>query len=159
MNYVYHKGNVYFHGSKIGQKIKDITACPQVTFTVAKEYAVVPSYYSDPKLACPATTYFKSVCIWGHATILEDLYEKAEALTAFMEKLQPEGGYDPIDPADAGYLSNLKAIAEPARSLPKFLKGASVTVLIPISALLICTFTGCHKTYESRGFPHGTYTG
>lgn len=109
LNFVYHEGFVYFHGSKIGQKMSNIKRLDRVTFSVAKEYAIIPSYFLDPKLACPATAYFKSVLIKGTAEIVESAAEKAAALQAFMNKLQPEGGFEAIDPADSDYASQLKA--------------------------------------------------
>jgi uncharacterized protein len=111
LNFVYHKGNIYFHGSKIGQKIRDLEQNNRVTFTVAKEYAIIPSYLSDPKLACPATSFFKSVMIRGYASFVNDLEEKADIFGAFMKKLQPEGGYAPIDPQDEAYAKNLAGVA------------------------------------------------
>ncbi|MFW5434963.1 pyridoxamine 5'-phosphate oxidase family protein [Paenibacillus apiarius] len=109
LNFVYHDNYLYFHGSVAGQKMKNLKADQKVTFAVAKEYAIIPSYFKDPKLACPATAFFKSVLIKGYAEILSDLTEKAKALSAFMHKLQPEGGYDPIDPADPDYTGQIKS--------------------------------------------------
>ncbi|TDG00275.1 pyridoxamine 5'-phosphate oxidase family protein [Paenibacillus piri] len=109
LNFVYYNNHVYFHGSMAGQKMKNMKADQRVTFSVAKEYSVIPSYFTDPMLACPATSFFKSVLIKGHAEILSDLAEKAAALSAFMRKLQPEGGYAPIDPSDPDYTGQLKS--------------------------------------------------
>jgi len=109
LNFVYHKGFIYFHGSVSGRKMKNIKADQRVTFSVAKEYAIIPSYFTEAKLACPATAFFKSVLIKGHAEKVSDLTEKAEALTAFMQKLQPEGGYAPIDPEDPDYTGQIKS--------------------------------------------------
>jgi nitroimidazol reductase NimA-like FMN-containing flavoprotein (pyridoxamine 5'-phosphate oxidase superfamily) len=112
LNFVYFNDCIYFHGSKIGQKMIDLKhAADKVTFSVAKEYAIIPSYFSDPKMACPATAFFKSVYIKGSASIVVDLAEKAAALTAFMEKLQPEGGYDPISIEDPAYVPQLKGVS------------------------------------------------
>ncbi|WP_028547540.1 pyridoxamine 5'-phosphate oxidase family protein [Paenibacillus sp. UNC451MF] len=109
LNFVYHEGCIYFHGSKIGQKMNNMKREDRVTFAVAKEYAIIPSYFLDPKLACPATAYFKSVLIKGTAEIVEHAADKASALQAFMSKLQPEGGYETIDAADPDYALQLKA--------------------------------------------------
>lgn len=109
LNFVYFNDYIYFHGSVAGRKIKNIKANQKVTFSVAKEYSIIPSYFTDPKLACPATAFFKSVIIKGEAELLTDLEEKAAALGAFMRKLQPEGGYAPIDPADPDYTGQLKS--------------------------------------------------
>lgn len=111
LNYVYFQGNLYFHGSKIGQKMIDLKQNNRVTFSVAKEYAVIPSYFSGSPMACPATTYFKSVNIKGYAFLVEDLKEKAEVFTALMHKLQPDGGYLPIRAEDEAYAKSLNAVA------------------------------------------------
>ncbi|KEO85181.1 pyridoxamine 5'-phosphate oxidase family protein [Tumebacillus flagellatus] len=111
LNFVYHEGHFYFHGSKIGEKIRLLNSDTRVTFNATKEYSIIPSYFSDPTLACPATAFFKSVLARGHAVIVDDLDEKASAFTAFMQKLQPEGGYDPIDPANDEYRKNLLGVA------------------------------------------------
>lgn len=111
VNFVYHKEAIYFHGSRIGQKMKDMIGDARVTFSVAKEYAIIPSYFTDPKMACPASAFFKSVLIYGSASVLEDEAEKAEVLSAFMKKLQPEGGYEPITHEDEQYLKMLRAVA------------------------------------------------
>jgi uncharacterized protein len=110
LNFVYYKGSVYFHGSKIGQKFKNISHHLYVTFAVASEYALLPSYFTDPNLACPASAFFKSVIIKGNASIIDDLEEKAEVFMAFMEKLQPEGGYQPIEVNNPDYKRNLKGV-------------------------------------------------
>lgn len=111
LNFVFHEGSLYFHGSRAGEKMDQIQSNPKVTFAVAKEYAIIPSYFTDPELACPATAFFKSVLIRGYAEPVSDPAEKASALSAFMRKLQPEGGYNPIDPANPDYAGQLKATA------------------------------------------------
>ncbi|UQZ86568.1 Pyridoxamine 5'-phosphate oxidase [Paenibacillus konkukensis] len=111
INYAYHNGHIYIHGSRAGQKMKEIARHKQVSFAVAKEYAIIPSYFSDPQLACPATAYFKSVHIRGEAQPVDDPAEKAEALSALMKKLQPEGGYIPIDASDPLYQGELRAVS------------------------------------------------
>ncbi|WP_438448141.1 pyridoxamine 5'-phosphate oxidase family protein [Gorillibacterium sp. sgz5001074] len=111
LNYVYRNGHIYFHGSRRGAKMSEIAAAKNVSFAVAREYAIVPSYFSDPRQACPATAFFKSVHIRGTAEPVEDLAEKADALSGLMEKLQPEGGYAPITPDDPAYRGELKGVS------------------------------------------------
>jgi len=124
LNYVYRNGNIYFHGSRIGEKMTSIAGESRVTFAVAKEYAIIPSYFTDPLMACPATAFFKSVQIDGTAEIVTDPAEKAEALGALMRKLQPEGGYKPIAADDPDYAPRLKGVAvvriAPSRVSAKF---------------------------------------
>ncbi len=111
LNFVYDQGFFYFHGSRVGEKMNHMRSNDQVSFTVADEYALIPSYFSDPSLACPATSYFKSVTVSGTAEVVDDLTEKGRIFTLFMKKLQPEGGYDPIDPTDPRYTSRLRGVA------------------------------------------------
>ncbi|WP_151737303.1 pyridoxamine 5'-phosphate oxidase family protein [Paenibacillus tengchongensis] len=111
LNFVYKDGIFYFHGSHAGGKMEHIAGRPQVCFTVADEFALIPSYFSDPEMACPATAFFKSVTAYGRAEKVQDLSEKAAAMSLFMQKLQPEGGYAPIDPEDPRYRPALKAVA------------------------------------------------
>ncbi|GGA35728.1 pyridoxamine 5'-phosphate oxidase family protein [Paenibacillus physcomitrellae] len=111
LNFAYGNGVFYFHGSLAGEKMKQMKADNRISFTVAKEYALIPSYWSDPDLACPATSYFKSVMAEGIYEKVDDPAEKAEALSLFMRKLQPEGGYASIDAEDERYKGQLKAVA------------------------------------------------
>lgn len=111
INYIYYNEAIYLHGSKAGEKMKSITKNPNVSFAVAKEYAQIPSYMSDPFYACPATVFFKSVYITGMAVIVQDVEEKCEVLNELMRKLQPEGGYEPIRSSHSGYASRVQATA------------------------------------------------
>lgn len=111
LNFVYIGGCFYFHGSHAGGKMDAIRKMDKVCFTVADEFALIPSYFTDPQMACPATAFFKSVTAFGTAEIVNDLSEKAAAMEKFMQKLQPEGGYDPIDAENPKYRPQLKAVA------------------------------------------------
>lgn len=111
LNFVYIGGYFYFHGSHAGGKMEAIRKMDKVCFTVADEFALIPSYFTDPQMACPATAFFKSVTAFGTAEIVTDLSEKAAAMEKFMQKLQPEGGYDPIDAENPKYRPQLKAVA------------------------------------------------
>ncbi|MBN8217259.1 MAG: pyridoxamine 5'-phosphate oxidase family protein [Spirochaetes bacterium] len=107
INFVWFEGHIHFHGSRIGAKMKDLAADPRASFAVAEETTLVPSTLTDPKLACPATAFFKSVIVTGVLEAVVDGPGKVRVLEAFMKKLQPEGGYAPFDLADADYLRNV----------------------------------------------------
>lgn len=110
LNFVWHTGAVYFHSSRLGEKVTELKRDNRVTFAVADEMALIPSYFTSDKLACPATAFFKSVMIYGRAQFVEDADEKVAALAAFMQKLQPEGGYAPFTMADDEYRRNIKSV-------------------------------------------------
>ncbi len=111
LNYVTLDGKLYFHGANEGEKMDSLAADDRVTFVVVEDFSLVPSYFRDPKFACPATQYYKAVAIRGRARIVEDNDEKARALQALMEKLQPEGGYVPITATEPMYRKSLRTTA------------------------------------------------
>lgn len=97
---------IAFHGSPVGEK----TLCVGRPAVVAAEELVahLPSWFTDPERACPATTLYRSVQVHGTLRAVEDPARKALALEGLMRRWQPEGRYRPIDPDDALYR---KAIA------------------------------------------------
>ncbi|GAB6991527.1 pyridoxamine 5'-phosphate oxidase family protein [Paenibacillus pini] len=131
LNFVYTNGLFYFHGSRIGEKMEHLKHNPIVSFSVADEYAIIPSYFTDPHMACPATAFFKSVTVSGTAEVVKDIEEKASSFSFFMKKLQPEGGYDPIDAENPKYRSRLNGVAvvkiTPDHMSTKFKFGQNLT--------------------------------
>ena len=111
LNFVFADGRIYFHGASEGEKMLSLEHQARVTFTVAEGFAIVPSYFRDPKLACPATQYYKCVMIRGTARVVSEVAEKAAALQALMTKLQPEGGHEPITADNPLYRKSLKTTA------------------------------------------------
>ena len=99
--------DIYFHGALGGEKYDLLQNDPAAGFTIVKEYSYIPSNWSAPRYACPATQFFKSLEMKGTCGPISDPMEKAAALQALMEKHQPEGGYDLIDPAVPQYAKAL----------------------------------------------------
>ena len=93
--------HVVFHAAPAGEKMSAIGQ-PAV-ISVEEVIGRIPSYFSDPERACPATTFYRSVQVHGRLVRLEGVERKARALQALMEKLQPEGGYAPITADDPRY--------------------------------------------------------
>jgi GNAT superfamily N-acetyltransferase/nitroimidazol reductase NimA-like FMN-containing flavoprotein (pyridoxamine 5'-phosphate oxidase superfamily) len=83
-----------FHGSLAGEKAQ----CIGRAAVVQAEQIVtsIPSYFTDPEKACPATTFFRSVQVHGTLERIDDPHLKADALQRIMLRYQPEGGYVPI---------------------------------------------------------------
>ena len=102
--------DVVFHGALAGEKYELIQARPAAGFTVVKEYAYIPSNWSAPDYACPATQFFKSIEIKGRCEPIDDLQEKADALNALMVKHQPEGNYATITPDIPRYRKALEHV-------------------------------------------------
>ncbi|MBX9689196.1 MAG: pyridoxamine 5'-phosphate oxidase family protein [Candidatus Obscuribacterales bacterium] len=117
LNFVAHKNCVYFHGALAGEKFELAKKHPQVSFLVVDAYAQLPSYFFDAKAACPATQLYKSVLMKGRLRMVYNDEEKASALQLLMEKLQPEGGHEPIRADSELYKNRLKGVAVIAMDL------------------------------------------
>lgn len=97
-----------FHGSVAGEK----AACVGRPAVVQAEQivATIPSYFSDPERACPATTFFRSVQVHGTLERITDPHVKADALQRIMERYQPEGGHVPISFDTAMYQNAVRGV-------------------------------------------------
>src|SRR5262249_37558168 len=84
-----------FHGSPAGEKGHAIGR-PAVA-SAEEVIAPTPSFLIDPERACPATTYYLSVQVHAEIERSDDLDFKTRVLAALMSKLQPQGGYVPLD--------------------------------------------------------------
>ena len=97
-----------WHGAPKGEK-SDVAGRTGVV-SCESIVAIVPSYFIDPELACPATTYYESAQAAGTIEAVEDPDEKAAALTALMARYQPEGGFLPIDTAEPRYANVIRSL-------------------------------------------------
>lgn len=80
----------------------------QVSFLAYDTVTWIPSTWRNPTLACPATTYYRSVTVKGTLKSLDNLEDKADSLGAFMQKYQPDDSYTPLhDPVYHGPLRAL----------------------------------------------------
>ena len=111
INFAPLKNEIIFHGATAGRKFTIISQNPCASFSVVHALSLLPSYFSDTPLACAASAMFISAHITGQVRILETAQEKQDALNALMQKLQPEGGYAPLEADDSRYESALKRTA------------------------------------------------
>lgn len=97
---------VYFHGARAGEKAR----CLGRPAVVSSEEVVahVPSWMIDSRWACPASTLYRSVQVHGVLAEVTDLDTKARALTALMDRWQPEGRYEPMTAAHPHYRGQLQ---------------------------------------------------
>lgn len=96
VNFVWWEEGIAFHGANEGKKMHLLVQNPMASFNAVKSYALIPSYFSKTRSACPATQFFGSVTISGTVECIESLEAKASALNALMQKLQPQKGYETI---------------------------------------------------------------
>jgi len=84
VNYVWHKGAIYFHGMGSGKKESLLLQRPSVCFTLFHEYGTVV----DP-VPCHADTAYRSVVIFGKAEKVMDAEESALVLQKLLDKYTP----------------------------------------------------------------------
>lgn len=100
---VVHHGAPCFHGGDRGEKLGLVGR--EVVVTTEQTVAHLPSWFFDERRACPATTYYRSVQLRGHAERVDDAGDKAAVLRALMDRFQPEGRFQGIEADDALYQS------------------------------------------------------
>ena len=122
LNHAILENAIYFHGAARGEK-RGMMGRPAV-FGCEEVVAQIPSYWRDPILACPATTWFESAQAHGTLEVVEDIELKARAMAALMARIQPEGGHLPIDASAIQYKKMLNATAV-FRLVPGYLTGRS----------------------------------
>ena len=110
VNFVFFEDKICFHGAQEGRKVEAIKANPHASFLVVKPYSIIPSYFSDTSLACPATQFFASIHLYGNVAIVKDVDKKAKILEAMMQKLQSEGGYDEVQSRNPMYAKMLEKL-------------------------------------------------
>jgi len=121
INFVLIDGNIYFHGAKKGKKMDFIKNNSKASFSVVQDYSIIQSYFSSNEgSACPATHFFKSVCIDGDIEFVNDYDEKVLTLQNLMEKLQKEGKFEHLSEDIYNKAVNATAIF---KLIPTYIKG------------------------------------
>ena len=87
---------------------------PRVLLTVIGDYVFVPSTWgaapgTPPELGI-ATSYYATVQLTCHATVVDDDAEKAALLRRQLGRFQPEGGFAPVTEDDEHYARRLPQI-------------------------------------------------
>lgn len=84
VNYIWHNGNVFFHGMGTGKKNNLLIENPNVCFTIYKENGTVID-----QVPCHADTSYMSIMIFGKVIKVSDPNEGAIALQKLVEKYMP----------------------------------------------------------------------
>jgi len=80
VNYVYAEGSVYIHCARQGHKIDSILRNPKCSMCIVEKDDVVPEEF---------TSYFRSVILFGRASVVEDPGERMKALLLLSDKYSP----------------------------------------------------------------------
>jgi len=112
VHYVYHGGSIYFHCSRVGEKLDNIRRDDRVCFEVDIPLAYLDlDYYGENPEACGVTQFYHSVVVRGRAAVVADIDEKVGALNALMVSHEREGRqFQPIT-ADTEAVSLCEVVA------------------------------------------------
>ena len=88
LSYVYDEHTLYFHCAKSGHKLDAIKDCDKVSFCVVDQDLVVPHEY---------TTYYRSVIVFGRASIVDQGDEIRSAIEKLAIKYYPDDSKDNRD--------------------------------------------------------------
>lgn len=81
LSYVYHDDQLYFHCAQNGHKLHAIAYQPKVSFCVIDQDEILPEKF---------TTCFRSVIVFGEASIINDETEKRQAIEILGRKYSPD---------------------------------------------------------------------
>lgn len=101
-------GWVCFHAAPAGEKTSLLGR--EVVVSVEETVARLPSTFFDAERACPATTLYRAAQVKGVLEAIDEPVRKARVLQRLMEKLQPEGGYAPIEASSPLYRAAVKGL-------------------------------------------------
>ncbi len=85
VHFVYVDDKIYIHGLIQGTKIDNLKANPKVCFEVEDMEGLI----MDDK-ACDVNTKYKSVVVFGNATMVEEVEKKIEVLDKIVGKYTPQ---------------------------------------------------------------------
>lgn len=96
LNYIFYRGNIYFHCATKGRKLDNITVNDRVCFEVSQTDKTV---FSEKPCGC--ATRYTSVVVFGKARVVTDDEEKVAALNALADRFAAGRPYTPVDAAMA----------------------------------------------------------
>lgn len=103
LNYVYHRGRIYFHCAPKGHKLDNIAANDRVCFEVSQ----TDKSFLAAK-ACNCSTRYTSVVVFGRARLVTDAAEKLEALNALTGRI---AAGRPFEAATAAHIGGVAVVA------------------------------------------------
>jgi len=96
LNYIFHRGRIYFHSAASGRKLDNIRANDRVCFEVSQADKAV--FAERP---CGCSTRYTSVVVFGRARVVEEEEEKLAALNALTARFAAGRPYQAVEAAMA----------------------------------------------------------
>ena len=96
VNFVWHKEAVYFHSSRVGEKMVNIGRDARVCFEVDVPLSYLDLGSNSEANPCRLHQLYHCVIIRGKASVVEDKEEKAELLNALVRSHEPDAVFSPV---------------------------------------------------------------
>ncbi len=109
--FVYDGAALDLHLVRADEQVQDLKSRRRCLAEVDEVLGVIPSYWVHPRYAGSATAYHRTVIFECNATVVEDPDAVAAQQRRLLARYQPEGGYQPLDPADPLYRGALGQLA------------------------------------------------
>ncbi len=103
VNYVFHKGCVYFHCAPQGEKLENMERSPKVCFQVDEPLAYLEVAFNPERSPCRTHQLYRCVVIRGRARVVEEKELKTEVLNALVAKHEGHEEFQPVTPGLVSY--------------------------------------------------------
>jgi len=98
INYLFHRGKLYFHCKLTGRKLDNLAENSRVCFEVSR---VAKMTIAEDR-PCACATRYTSVLAFGTARVVEDQAEKAVLLNLLVAKHAAGKAFQPVEEKQAG---------------------------------------------------------
>lgn len=103
VNFVFHKGCVYFHCAPEGEKLQNLGRDPKVCFQVDEPLAYLEVAFHPEKSPCRTHQLYRCVVIRGTARVVSDGELKTEVLNALVARHEGNEDFRPVTPELPSY--------------------------------------------------------
>jgi predicted FMN-binding regulatory protein PaiB len=93
----------YIHLNRGDEQVRALRSSGSAALVFQDILAVIPSHWVDAHYGGAATAYYRFAEFQCSVKLAEEPAEMVRVLQAMLDRFQPEGGYDPLDPASARY--------------------------------------------------------
>lgn len=103
VNFVYYRGNIYFHCAPEGEKLDNIAQDSRVCFEVDVPLAYLDTAFDPERPRCKLHQFYHCVIIRGEASVVPDGPLKTAALNALVATHEPGATLQPVTEDMHGY--------------------------------------------------------
>jgi NAD(P)-dependent dehydrogenase (short-subunit alcohol dehydrogenase family)/nitroimidazol reductase NimA-like FMN-containing flavoprotein (pyridoxamine 5'-phosphate oxidase superfamily) len=96
LNFVYFRGNIYFHCAPSGEKLDNLERDPRVCFTVDIPLAYLGSEFNAQRKIDGLHQFYHCVIIRDRARVVSEIELKVAALNALVAKCEADPGYEMV---------------------------------------------------------------